>query len=356
MARQSFRSCIHPVFVAAVDLTPRYLPAFRAGPHLSRADAAESVNRGTSGGRAPPAPGDQMGHHCRFASTPQAFAEDNGGSSLSHRCFDRVVVLGGNESVRLRNHGGAAADTFGKTIGETGKASLASLQEATVEAATGDGGTHGGRSSSGNSGSGNSSSSSNAGEVSRQTSRSGIAGEYSKDAAAPIDSRSTSSAGTMRRDNVNPSVTSMGHERHGGCMDEAKTGLLEGVRIRGVRDGGEGRKFHDGRRQNRCAGKADTDERRVDVLSDEGGGGGMESGGNASDRNGDGEEIGEGPVEEEERKEGSVEARVSGHVHSFLYLVLRYLDIRWFVSFQRRLARFSYQIRFLVFCCGRCSP
>ncbi|CAM9097657.1 unnamed protein product, partial [Laminaria digitata] len=212
-------------------------------------------DRGITDGKATLATTDKRGHHGRFVSTPQAFAEESGGSlsSLSHRWFDRVVVLGGNESVALRNRSRVAADAFGKSVGEARRTARTSLQEeTTVEAATGGGDAHVGSSSSGSSssesiGSGRSSSS---GADSRDTSRSGIAREDSKDTPASIGARSTSDAATARCDNIEPSVTSVQDERPGRCMDEEKAGLPEGAAVGGVNNGGEGGQFHEGRKQN----------------------------------------------------------------------------------------------------------
>lgn len=288
--------------------------------HLSNAGFAEGDDGGSAEGKAPLTAAAQIDHHDRLISTAQLFAKESGRSLLSHRCFDRVVVLGSNESPELRSRGrAAAADTFGKSTGTAWNTACTPLQEATVGAATGGGGTLTGSSSSGGG-------SSRSGAASRNTSGSGIAGEGSNDAVAPIGTRFTSGAGTARRDNIDPSPNSVDDERHGGCVDEEKAGLLKEVDIGEVHDGREGVQFREGRRQNNWDGKIGTDARGVSVLSDEGGGGGIESGGDAFERNGGGEENdnGEGPVEEEERKEGSVDARVSGHVGLFLYFVFRY--------------------------------
>ena len=304
----------------------RYLRNFHPQLHLSNAGFAEGDDRGNAEEKAPLTTADEMDHHDCLISTVQSFAEESSGSLLSHRCFDRVVVLGGNVSAGLRSHDrAAAADTFGTRTGTAGRTACTPLQEATAGAVTGGGGSLAGSSSSSSSSS-SGKGSSRSGAASRNTSGSGIAPEGSNDAVAPTGARFTSGAGATRRDNIDPSPTTVHDERHGGCTDEEKAGLLKDVDIGKVHDEREGVQFHVGLRLNNWDVNTGADEGGVVVLGDEGRGGGIETGGNASEQNGGGEEndSGEGPVEEEERKEGSVDARVSGHVGLFLYLGLRY--------------------------------
>lgn len=280
---------------------------------------------------------------------------------MSHRCFDRVVVLGGNENAGLGKRGrGAAADTFGKTTGAAGRTSRTSLQGVAVGGAKVGGGAHAGGSSR-SSGSGSSSSSSRT--APRNTSNNVIAGEGSKDAAAPIGVRFTPGAGTAHRDDIDPSAPSVENVRPGGCMDEEKTGLLQAVDIGEVHEGTEGVRFHEERKQNKWNGNICADERGVVVLGNAGGGGGgIESGDTASDRNGNGDENYddvEGPVEEEERKEGSVEARVSGQYDVSLFVGSIFVSGRlarfpcfYFVFAVTSVLTCSFSMVFFCLCCG----